>query len=85
MKIRKRFKENVVKLVDFGAQTLWGHIKDGVLSACDEVCGKKMGVEVMEIHGGGMKRSRRQFQGRKVYTRPCVVAVLWRIREGIKA
>ena len=31
------------------------HFKDGILKACDEVCGKKKG-EVKEIHGGGMKR-----------------------------
>ena len=35
---------------------LWGHFKDGVLKACDEVSGKKRGGEVMEILGGGMKR-----------------------------
>ena len=30
-------------VVDVGAPNLWGHIKNGVLKACDEVCGKKMG------------------------------------------
>ena len=25
-------------------QNLWGHFKDGVLRACDEVCGKKRGM-----------------------------------------
>ena len=34
---------------------MWGHIKDGVLEACDEVCGKMRG-DVKEIHGGRMKR-----------------------------
>ena len=34
---------------------MWGQFKDGVLKACDEVCGKKRG-EVKEIHDGGMKR-----------------------------
>ena len=41
VKIRKRFQEKVTKLIDVGAPNLWGHIKDGVLKACDEVCGKK--------------------------------------------
>ena len=31
------------KLVDGGAPNLWGYFKDGVLKACDEVCGKMMG------------------------------------------
>ena len=41
MKIRKQFFEKVIKLVDVGAANLWGNFKDGVLNACDEVCGKK--------------------------------------------
>ena len=40
-KIRKRFEEKVIELVDVGTPNLWGHFKDGVLEACDEVCGKK--------------------------------------------
>ena len=43
VKIRKRFEENVIELVDVGAQNLWGHFKDGVLKSCDDVCGKKRG------------------------------------------
>ena len=43
VKIRKRFAEKVTKLVDVGAPNLCGHFKDGVLEACDEVCGKKRG------------------------------------------
>ena len=39
VKIRKRFDEKVTKLVDVGASNLWGHFKDGILGACDEVCG----------------------------------------------
>ena len=41
VKIKKRFEEKVIKLVDIGAQNLWGHIKDRVIKACDEVCEKK--------------------------------------------
>ena len=41
VKIRKRFEEKVIELVDFGVSNLWGHTKDWVLKACDEVCGKK--------------------------------------------
>ena len=61
VKIRKQFKEKVIKLVNVGTPNLWGHFKDGVLEACDDVCGKKMEGEEKEIHGGGMKPCRRQF------------------------
>ena len=43
VKIRKQFEEKVIQLVDVGAPNLWGHFKDGVLKACDEVCGKRRG------------------------------------------
>ena len=43
LKIRKRFEEKVIKLVDVGAPYLWGHFRDGALKACNEVCGKKTG------------------------------------------
>ena len=43
VKIRKKFKENVIKLVDVGAPNLWGRLEDGALKECDEVCGKKRG------------------------------------------
>ena len=43
MKIKKQFQEKVIELVDVGAPNLWGHIKDGVLKACDEKCWKKRG------------------------------------------
>ena len=52
--IKKRLKK-VIELVDVGATNLWRNFKDGVLKACDEVCGKKRG-EAKEILGGGMKR-----------------------------
>ena len=42
-KIRKPFEEKVTELVDVGAQNLWGHVKNGGLKACDEVCEKKRG------------------------------------------
>ena len=41
MKIRKRFEEIVLKLVEAGAPHLWGHFMDGILKICDELCGKK--------------------------------------------
>ena len=41
MKIRKQFEEKVSEFVDVGVPSLWGHFKDGVLKACDEVSGKK--------------------------------------------
>ena len=43
VKIRKRFEEKIIKLVDVGAPNLWGRFKDGGLEPCDEVRGKKMG------------------------------------------
>ena len=42
--IWKQFNENVIKLVDVGVSNLWGHFKDVVLEACDEVCWKKRGI-----------------------------------------
>ena len=36
--IRKQFEENVMKLVDGGAQNFIGHFINGVLKACDDVC-----------------------------------------------
>ena len=55
VRIRKRFEEKIIKLVDVGASNLWGHFKDGVLCACDEVCGWKRGGEVRDIQSDGMK------------------------------
>ena len=46
VKIRKQFEGKVAKLVDVGASSLWGHFKDGVLEACDEMCGKKRGRRI---------------------------------------
>ena len=43
VKISMRFEEKVSKLVEVGVDNLWGHFKDGVLEACDEVCGKTRG------------------------------------------
>ena len=40
VKIRKRFEEKVIELVDVIVANLWGHVKDGVLKVCDEVCGE---------------------------------------------
>ena len=56
VKIRKQFDKEVTKFVDLVALNLWGHFKDGVLEACDEVCGKKGGGDVKEILVGGVKR-----------------------------
>ena len=64
---------------------MWRHFKDGDLNACDEGYEKKRGGEVKEIHGGGMKRCRRQSQERKKYRKECVRTVLRRIRGGIEA
>ena len=38
---RVRFEKRVKELVSTDAPDLWKTFKDGVLKACDEVCGKK--------------------------------------------
>ena len=60
VKIRKGFEEKVSKLVDVGAPNLWGHFMDGVLMACEEVCGWKRrrrskGDTVLRSIRGGVK------------------------------
>ena len=40
LKVRMLFE---VRVADVGAPYLWGHFKDGVLLACDEVCRRKRG------------------------------------------
>ena len=72
------------KLMNVGEPNLWGHFNDGVIKACDEVCWKNEGGKEKEIHGGGMKRRRRQIQGRKMHTRRCDGTVLRTIKGGIK-
>ena len=49
VKIRQGLEEKITELVDVGALNLWGNIKEGILKACDEVCGKRK---------EGMKRSK---------------------------
>ena len=50
---RVRFENRVKELVSTDAPDLTKTFKDGVLKACDEVCGK-----IEETCGGGMKRPR---------------------------
>ena len=38
--IKEKFQERIGKLVDIDSKDLWGSFKDGVLKACDELCGK---------------------------------------------
>ena len=38
--IKEKFEERVVKSVDTDSMDLWGSYKNGVLQACDKVCGK---------------------------------------------
>ena len=42
-KIKEKFEERVVELVDTDLMDLWGFDKKGVLQACDEMCGKTKG------------------------------------------
>ena len=41
-KIRKQYDVKVVELVDVGIPCLWGHVKNGLLRACDDVCRRKL-------------------------------------------
>ena len=74
VKMRKQIEEKVTEIVDVGAPNLWGHLKDGVLEGCDEVCGKKRG-----------RISKGEFQERKKHTRQCVKTVQRIIIRGMKA
>ena len=38
--IKEKFEERIGKLVDIDLKDLWGSCKNGVLKACDELCGK---------------------------------------------
>ena len=38
--IKVKFEERVVKLVDTDSMDLWKSEKNGVLQACDKLCGK---------------------------------------------
>ena len=40
---RRKFAERVEELVNVDTSDLWRSFKDGVLRACDEICGKKRG------------------------------------------
>ena len=40
---RSKFAERVEELVNVDTSDLWRSFKDGVLRACDEICGKKRG------------------------------------------
>lgn len=40
---RKKFEARVGELVETDASDLWGCYKEGLLQACDEICGKKKG------------------------------------------
>ena len=41
--IKEKFEKRVVELVDTGSTNLWGSYKNGVLQACEELCGKTKG------------------------------------------
>ena len=40
-KTLKKFKDKVKELVNIEAKDLWGLFKDGVLKACEQLCGKR--------------------------------------------
>ena len=41
--------KKIFELVLVGIPNLWGHVRDRVLMACDELCGKKMGRRWMVV------------------------------------
>ena len=41
--------ENVIELADVGVPHFLGNLKNGVLMACTEVCGKRSGGEAEDI------------------------------------
>ena len=41
--MKARFQESVAELVNVEASNIWNAFKNGILKACDEVCGKKQG------------------------------------------
>ena len=53
--MQEKFERRVEELVDVKTKNLWESFRDGVLTACDELCGKKK-VRMEEINGGGMKK-----------------------------
>ena len=38
--IKEKFEERIVELLDTDSMNLWESYKNGVLQACDELCGK---------------------------------------------
>ena len=60
-----------------------GHFKDGILKACDEVCGKKK-KKISKGDTRWWNEEVNEAVSRKMYTRRCVGIVLRRIR-GIKS
>ena len=52
---QEAIEEKVIKLVNVGVPFFWVHFKDGILISCDDLYERNRGVEVKEMHGGGMK------------------------------
>ena len=68
---RVKFEKRVKELVSTDAPDLWKIFRDGVLKACEELCGKKKSREIKETCGGGMKRSRIPQQERRRHLKSC--------------
>ena len=62
---REQFEEKVIDLVEIGVPNLLGRFNDGVLRPC--VVSRV--EEAMQIHGGEIKRGRRQYEERQMDTR----------------
>jgi len=53
--VQENFEKRVGELVDVKKTNLWESFRDGVLKACNEICGKKKVRKNRGINGGGMK------------------------------
>ena len=56
VKVRKRFEEKVIKLVDVGAPNLWDISRMGFYRHVTRCMGRRGRGAVKEVHDGGMKR-----------------------------
>ena len=73
--IRKPFEE----LVDVGVPNSWGHFKDGISKACDEVCGNKRGKNNGDTCW--WNKEVKEAVSNNMHTRRCVRTVMRRIKQ----
>ena len=54
--MHENFERKVEELVDVETTNLWESFRDGVLKACDELCGKKKVRKNGGINAGGIRK-----------------------------